>query len=872
MYQMFYTSCQAGRRLNGQSGFQTRAVTPGLSPALQSQVERYTAYELPQGMDPSSDVVALAPPRFSYLNDPEVGPFALHTVYVGRDGAGSRQGNSFSHLLLDLTDTDPEQIIQGWKSDDWRTVDGDFSVDLPLANRLPNAQKVSDIQLQAFLQRKEHQQLLAFVLAAHLLAGADDQIIVTAPAETVAMCVYGVCRALPIGLRKPLTFSTYEYAAASSYCRLVGTWNLTEQPSHDEPWFRPGKFGIDVRDGFHSSLDANPSSKLASEFADFVVQQQQDGQSKQVDGFRAECESARVSSAQDLLLRFRLSQGHELSDIEAQQIIGIPEMAEQFFEHAPFRRSLWMIVSQANDAGDDASKSVPNELLELTSKRAHRGLWSQSAIHLIVEHLTAGRFQAATKLVNQLPSGGISDPEEIVLAVAKQTIQLLDTSTGTDQTGFELRMWMLKWFARITKQSDHLTAERMKWSLVPEADLANLIDSDLPKEMINDALSAFIRVTAKYQLSKSVQATLQQRSDLIPILLTRLQSAKSPEIMAELFELWVARQSFQQMMAFLVDGHSSIPSELLASWLIDELAKTQTDAKSAAKKHGSALATAIGRMGDECLDVFCGRLLKDLNMSDFGSDQLIAFLKKSQARVQSERQSLEAVVRTIKFCLEPTLALADHKSLAGSVGGLPDVLHRDLLKQIPRLFVKAILEAPANVNVPEALTESSQVWEAKLSSAIKPDVLAKLKADAAVWSRPNAVACLVLDSMSPDQKPEKLSQLGKLITSKSPRNVRFAVDTLSKAWDKDQKKRWAKECVQVRPIPWSTRVFWAVGKFLNIVGTLVCWLFSKRLWKFLWSRRVRNTIFVFVVLFALYQWSPLGDFVDWLIINKTSGA
>src|SRR5262249_33373784 len=75
--------------------------------------------------------------------------------------------------------------------------------------------------------------LLEFLLAA-LLTPRGGRIFVAAHVDTVALCIYGITRALPPALLEDFTFSTYEREPFACPARLVATcWD--EAPDHDLP-------------------------------------------------------------------------------------------------------------------------------------------------------------------------------------------------------------------------------------------------------------------------------------------------------------------------------------------------------------------------------------------------------------------------------------------------------------------------------------------------------------------------------------------------------------------------------------------------------------------------------------------------------------
>src|SRR5262249_7173991 len=97
MKQLFYTACKEGQSVSGRSGFQVRAVSPGLSVAQLEAAVRYAGYKLPRGMSPETRPDE-APVRLALLQTEELGRILCHGAYVGKDPTTDRFGNFFTHL------------------------------------------------------------------------------------------------------------------------------------------------------------------------------------------------------------------------------------------------------------------------------------------------------------------------------------------------------------------------------------------------------------------------------------------------------------------------------------------------------------------------------------------------------------------------------------------------------------------------------------------------------------------------------------------------------------------------------------------------------------------------------------------------------
>ena len=224
MKQLYYTSCEAGKSVGGQSGFKVRAVSAGVSPDLQRAVCSQVGYELPNGV-PDNVEPAQAPVRLALLDVSGAGRLLIHAVYVGHDPVTDRFGNFFSHALLEVPPSvDARAAALTWGSGFWqRRHEG--GTDLPTVDALaPGNSAALDRQLASLLADPAGRELFAFALQAILETSAAQRLYLVARPEQIAVCVYGLTRALPKAQRETLTFSTYEKIPLQSEARVVGAW------------------------------------------------------------------------------------------------------------------------------------------------------------------------------------------------------------------------------------------------------------------------------------------------------------------------------------------------------------------------------------------------------------------------------------------------------------------------------------------------------------------------------------------------------------------------------------------------------------------------------------------------------------------------
>lgn len=245
MKQLYYTSCRSGKSVSGSSGFQVRAISPGVPAERVRAAVRYAGYSLPNDLSPSDKTSEQAPIRLCFLDTPELGVVVCHSVYVGRDPMTQRQGNFFSHLLMDVSPSlHAGDVICSWGSEFWHRGDDDCACELPMADSLPTTNELDGLRVKEFLKHPSSGELMRFLLRALLLLNSTSRIFIAAPAQDIALCVYGLSRVLPSGVLDRLTFSTYERDPLLCPARLTGTcWGDSKELELPSSCYSSGSVG-----------------------------------------------------------------------------------------------------------------------------------------------------------------------------------------------------------------------------------------------------------------------------------------------------------------------------------------------------------------------------------------------------------------------------------------------------------------------------------------------------------------------------------------------------------------------------------------------------------------------------------------------------
>lgn len=261
--QLHYISCRRGA--SGNAGFQTRALTQGVRPDEQREIEKRGVYRPPRDArpDPSPEDIAQNFPRAFRSYTLESGrPALTRSVYVGRDYSG-RWGNFFAHTLvlenggapnlwpIDLYEWD------GWKNglspeEDSEEIPPSLpSVDL---SSVPPAESFRFEELKAFLDEKPGRgDLLARMGRAVFLGRASSRALVIRDTPTHGLYWIACLQKLFTPQHAAaLTFSTYQDDPRG--CAAVNATTGETDFTFDESERRFRFYEIDLTGGTQSDI------------------------------------------------------------------------------------------------------------------------------------------------------------------------------------------------------------------------------------------------------------------------------------------------------------------------------------------------------------------------------------------------------------------------------------------------------------------------------------------------------------------------------------------------------------------------------------------------------------------------------------------
>lgn len=219
--QLHYTSCQHG--LSGHAGFQTRAISEGITPEEQRAMERIGIYEPPRDLIELSpmDISEKCPPKAFRSLFLETNRLAvIRSVYVGKDYTG-RWGNYFSHGLIlknfpdDLWPIDFYEWKNGWKEKLSQDEDNsEASFQLQPVNLLPDESAYSFTELQEFLKEDTNRtnQLANMIRAILMRRATSRSLVIREELENTGLFwIACIQKSFPPTHQKELSCSSYQF-------------------------------------------------------------------------------------------------------------------------------------------------------------------------------------------------------------------------------------------------------------------------------------------------------------------------------------------------------------------------------------------------------------------------------------------------------------------------------------------------------------------------------------------------------------------------------------------------------------------------------------------------------------------------------------
>jgi hypothetical protein len=220
MRQLYYTSCTKGTGAG--SGFQVKALTPGMSQEERDALNRSLGYRIPPGLP--SDAVEAHPVALRYQCLDASSCILLCSQSSGPDDAG-RPGNFFAHCILtDRKDFAFFPPIMYWKHPFWRREDQSDRLEIESVASFDMEPSMEFGDVWTFLDSKGRREWFHSLLCAVLRFGEDRRpVVIIDSADNVAMWVAAVTFALPAGVRPYISFATYHHDPYQVPFLITGT-------------------------------------------------------------------------------------------------------------------------------------------------------------------------------------------------------------------------------------------------------------------------------------------------------------------------------------------------------------------------------------------------------------------------------------------------------------------------------------------------------------------------------------------------------------------------------------------------------------------------------------------------------------------------
>lgn len=407
--QLHYTSCRRG--LSGNAGFQTRALTEGIRPDEQREIERRGVYRPPRDarQEPSLEEIGREFPRALRCYTLESGrPAITRASYVGRDYSG-RWGNFFAHTLVLENGRAPVlwpiDLYEwtGWKDGLAPEEDADETPpSLPPADlaSVSPAESFRFEELRDFLQEEPgRRDLLARMGRAVLLGRGDSRAVVIR--DTPVNGLYWIAclqKLFPPQHAAALTSSTYQDDPRG--CAAINATTGETDFTFDESERRFRFYEFDLTTGTHSDIPeaADDYPAIAARWM-----AEDPGRLQRFYEFlhqfdHRELETALISAVH----LFELSQGEGAAP-GGEQLTRMIDFASRHAT-AEGRVRLLEVLGRAADLSGGLPRAEDYEPLirflcdgaRATGKLEHRGLAFRAWISLIRHHLLASGRGLAT--------------------------------------------------------------------------------------------------------------------------------------------------------------------------------------------------------------------------------------------------------------------------------------------------------------------------------------------------------------------------------------------------------------------------------------------------------------------------------------------
>lgn len=793
MKQVLYTSCEAGKSLNGAPGFQIRGASVGIGSARADMVKPYMAYALPDHIDPSQLTPASSPVRLAFLKTREFGPVLCHSVAAGEDPTTHRSGNCFSHLLTDLPPAFTSgAAIKTWESDSWRRADGPFDVNLPDIEAIDNSDALNDENLRQFLSSEHGHKMFRFVLAATLATDADWRIFLASPSQDVALCVYGLTRALPEACQKALTFSTYESQPLACSGRVVGTW-MGDSGETDMP--SSCYFGKAV--GYNACTGRASQVVTQGDFLDYSVTAAITGDRNGLDNLRAVCDRCGIDSPSLLNLVCHAEVAGELSNDDLRRLAPYPRFLAYLLNKPTIQRTLLDHFTENQELTEVlAARVVPVLKEDHDSIAAFLDVARQTAVHAIL----GGELPRTQSLLEHiLPAASDAPPASTNLAVLAEFKE-------PRAVPWQTRAYLIARMAGIPSNGQH-AAMRARWLAPSPTELPLLSDLVIPVGWKAHACLTCLRDAG---VTRALVETLASHPELLREVLRHLPdngeaAAKLPSLVAALL---ANSRAPAQLVGDIVRDRRQLSPEVTSAFLAAATRNGSIDVFSLASHGGPGLLEVLD-VGDDrntflvqLLDCPPERLIKD-------SQVLALFRAAVETMDRGEiRDGLESVLAIRSFLDRPVLR---EEMLARVSMGLRAFQGPAIAKLVLKAALEALVaeeDSPRIGRIPESLIRNLGPCISDEPNALYRWVLEQFRARKDLWRRQHLICGLIAVGLGATSTglsqhtvamAEQARDFAEEAARRSKKRVFAFIEQESRNWPDEARVRWNLFAKFIRP-------------------------------------------------------------------------
>ncbi len=816
MKQLLYTSCEAGKSLDGAEGFQIRAASAGIGPERLRAALPYMAYSLPPHVHPLQLAPESSPVRLAYLRSPQLGAILCHSVAAGLDPSTHRPGNFFSHLVMDTPPVlTAGSAIKTWQSDSWQQVDGPFDATLPDVEEIHASGTITDETLSQFLSSEHGQRMFHFVLAAMLTAGPDWRIFLAAPSQDVALCVYGLTRVLPDGCQRSLTFSTYESQPLSCPARLVGTW-AGDSADTDMPSSCYSGRAV----GYNSCTGRASQVTLHGDFADYAAKAAMTGDRQGLHDFLTVCDQCGVDRLDLLEPAWRAELGGQLSTNDVRHLLPCPRFLSHLLEQPHTRRPLLDRLAEDPELAATAAAHVVPVLKDNSEALAAT---RESAAQAAIEATLHGKLMQTRALVETiLPA--VSDAPAASAAVA-----VMKAIADPHAVPWQTRSHLLTQLTRVPSNAQE-SAVLVRWLSPSQTELPLLCGLPLPNAW---KAHACLTCLVHAGVTSAVVNTLLKDRELLLEVLRRLPGNvdAARHLSSLIAALLAASTAPSGLVGDLVSRRSGLSPEITSAFLTTAARSGTIDVFSLASRCGPSLLEMLD--GGNGLDAFLANLL-DLPPDKLLNDRQILELCRAAMRTQARdeiRRGLDSVLVVRSFLDRPFLNRESVARVAIALRAFRNATVTESVLQAALASILAEEDSPHVGSLLESLlAELGSVYGGV--GGLYGWLLQEFRSRKVFWKRPYLICAMVAtglgaaDSADPTRHVATTARpardLAEEVAKRSPRRVFTFIDQQSREWPEGARLHWELFAKFLRPRGLVGRIAGSWKKAVAVPMVLLC--------------------------------------------------